>query len=123
MANEYFHQLQDMPLQSHFGLKQLQHISMPLTPWIFNDESSYAGDDKTETTIILDHSVLEQYDTLAMDLLLMDRGTELDYFRAGGLLASQEPFHMASEIVMSLTKFPRHKIALTLRLANIRGGA
>jgi hypothetical protein len=111
----------DTPIASHKGPKQLGHFSLPLlTDW-FTAETAYAGDEKTETVVLLDERVLYDKDTLALDVWLLDRASESELLDTVARSIVQLPsFHIVAELVLSLQNFPDHKLALTVRSARTR---
>ncbi|HWH91242.1 MAG TPA: hypothetical protein VNV64_05540, partial [Candidatus Binatia bacterium] len=88
---------------------------------LFNAKTAYAGDEKTETVVLLDERLLHGKDTLAVDVWLMDRASESELLDAVARLIEILPdFHIVAELVLSLENFPDHKLALTLRSARTR---
>jgi hypothetical protein len=120
-GSEHHTRFSDTPIASHKGPKQLGHFSLPLTTDWFNEKTAYAGEEKTETVVLLDEQVLHDNDTLALDVWLLDRASESELLDAvARLIATQPNFNIVAELVLSLENFPAHKIALTLRSARIR---
>ena len=118
---DYHNQFSDAPIAAHKGVKQLGHLSLPLTKNSFSPKMDYSGDEKTESLLLLDERLLWNKDTLALDLWLLDRASEpqlLDI--AAKVLASDCRIQVLAELVSSLDNFPGHKIALTLRSARVR---
>jgi hypothetical protein len=124
LDSECHHRFSDFPIALHIGLKQIYHVSLPMTNNWFNSASEYHGDEKTETIILLDEALLLGCDTVALDVWLLDRTSEPILFETvGRISSSNEQLHMVGEVVTALENFPNHKIALTLRSAKIRGVA
>jgi hypothetical protein len=112
----------DAPIALHKNWKQLGHFSLPLTTDWFNAKTAYAGDEKTESLVLLDERLLHGKDTLALDVWLLDRASEPELLATVARLIVADPsFKIVAELVLSLENFPDHKIALTLRSARTRG--
>lgn len=118
---EYHNRFSDVPIASHTGVKQLDHLSLAMTKEWFNAATRYPGDEKTETLVLLDEGLFCGRDTLALDVWLLDRASEPQLFGAvGRMLAAEKNFQVVAEMVVTLDHFLNHKIGLTLRTARIR---
>ncbi len=121
LGSEYHNRFSDTPIASHKDVKQLDHFSLSLTKNWFNSKTAYAGDEKTESLVLLDERLLYNKDTLALDVWLLDRASELKLLdTVARLIASDPSFQVVAELVSALDNFPDHKIALTLRSARVR---
>lgn len=121
LDTEYHNRFSDVPISSHVGVKQICHSSLSMTREWFSAATAYAGDEKTETLILLDERLFHERDTLALDVWLLDRASEpLLFSMIGRTIASDKKFHVIGEVIMALDAFPNHKLALTLRSARIR---
>ena len=118
---EYHNRFTDTPIAAHTGVKQLGHLSFPLTKNWFDPKRAYAGDEKTESLLLLDERLLWNKDTLALDVWLVERSSELQLLETVARpLASNSNFEVVAELACSLDNFPEQKIALTLRSARGR---
>ena len=121
VGSDYHNRFNDVQIASHKGVRQLHHVSLPITKAWFTTETAYSGDNKTESLFLLDEALFRDRDTLALDVWLLDRSSERELFGTVGKLINSDPaFQIITEIVASLDGFPEQKIALTLRSARIR---
>lgn len=121
LDSEYHNRFSDVPIASHTGVRQLDHLSLAMTKEWFSAATVYDGDEKTETLVLLDEGLFRKRDTLALDVWLLDRASEPELFSmVGRILAADKTFQVIAEAVVALDHFPSHKIALTLRTARIR---
>jgi hypothetical protein len=121
LGSEYHNRFSDTPIRSHKDVKQLDHFSLPLTKNWFNSNTAYTGDEKTESLVLLDERLLYDKDTLALDVWLLDRASELKMLDTVARVIAVDPcFQIVAELVSALDNFPQHKIALTLRTARVR---
>jgi hypothetical protein len=122
LGTDYHNRFSDVQIASHKGVRQLHHVSLPITKEWFTTGTAYSGENKTESLFLLDEALFRDRDTLALDVWLLDRASEQELFRTVGRLIKFDPaFHIITEIVASLDSFPEQKIALTLRSARVRG--
>ena len=121
LGSEYHNRFSDVPITSHTGVKQVDHLSLSMTKEWFSAATAYPGDEKTETLILLDEGLFRGRDTLALDVWLLDRASDPELFSTiGKILVADEKFQVIAEMVAALDHFPDHKIAITLRSARIR---
>jgi hypothetical protein len=121
LGTDYHNGFSDVQIASHKGVRQLYHVSLPITKAWFTTGTAYSGDNKTESLFLLDEVLFRDRDTLALDVWLLDRSSERELFGTVGKLINSDPaFQIITEIVASLDGFPEQKIALTLRSARIR---
>ena len=119
--DKYEQRFLDAPISEHTGIKQLQHISMPISDAWLSSIDAYPGDKSSELIHILDEALLSGMDTLALDLYLFDRPSERDLLAMLDRVSrSDKEFRVASEDIISLNNFPQQKIAILLRTAKIR---
>ena len=122
MDSEYHNRFSDVPIASHSGVRQIDHLSMSMTKEWFSAATAYPGDEKTETLVLLDEALFHERDTLAVDVWLLDRASEPQLFATiGKILTGDSTFHIVGEVVAALDHYPEHKLALTLRSARVRG--
>ena len=122
VGSEYHNRFSDAPIAAFVGFKQLDHVSLSMSPEWFSAATVYAGDEKTETLFVVDESLFKGRDTCAVDAWLCDRLSEPRLLDAIGLMLSSEPsFQIATEAFVALDNFPNHKFGVTLRTAKIRG--
>ena len=118
---EYHNRFSDTPISSHTSFKQLDHLSLSLTKNWFNPKTIYAGDERTESIVLLDERLLYGRDTLALDVWMTDRASEqklLDVIAEH--VVTRPDFQVVAEFVSALEYFPDQKIALTLSSARVR---
>ena len=121
IGSEYHNRFSDVALESHRGAKQIDHLSLSMTEEWFNAQSSYPGDQKTETIVLLDERLFRDKDTCALDVWLFDRASEAQFLEISGRSLEHMPaFSVVGEVIVSLDFFPNHKIALVLQSARIR---
>lgn len=121
VGSEYQNRFSDTPIAAYAGFKQLDHISLSMSPEWFGAATEYAGDEKTETVFVLDESLFRACDTCAVDVWLCERSSETGLLDAIGRMLSSEPsFQIATEAFIALDNFPNHKLGVTLRTAKIR---
>ena len=118
---EYINRFSDAPISSFAGFKQLDHFSLSLTKNWFNSKTVYAGDERTESIVLLDERLLSGADTLALDVWLTGRRSEFELLDViSKHVVTHPPFTVVGQFVSALENFPQHKIALTLRSARSR---
>ncbi len=122
IGSEYHNRWSDTPIALHTGFKQLGHSSLSLTKNWFNSKTTYAGDDKTESIVLIDERLLYGKDTLALDIWMTDRASEQKLLEViAEHVVTRPEFHVVAELVSALDHFPEQKIAITLCSARIRG--
>ena len=116
LGEEYLNQSDGVSIEKVRGVRQLSNSYMPLTDNWFSAATLYAGDQKTETVLIVDEASFSGARFCSLDAWLISRDSEADLFRiVGASGASETQFTMVAEVVASLDFFPEHKLALTLR--------
>ncbi len=121
IGSEYHNRFADTPIKKFKGFRQLDHFSLSLTKNWFNAKTLYAGDEKTESVVLLDEKLLQDKDTLALDVWLTDRKSEQDLLAVTAKGPASDPkFTLVGEFVASLENFPDHKVALGLCSARVR---
>jgi hypothetical protein len=121
IGSQYHNRFADTPINEFQGFKQLDHFSLSLTKTWFNSKTLYAGDEKTESVVLLDEKLLQDKDTLALNVWLTDRKSEQDLLAVTAKgLASDPRFTLVGEFVASLDNFPEHKVAFGLCSARVR---
>jgi hypothetical protein len=84
LGSEYRNRFSETPITSHKDVKQLYHFSLPITKDLFNSKTTYTGDEKTESLVLLDERLLYDKDTLALDVwLLVKKYRPNDAMRSG----------------------------------------
>ncbi|HEY3326915.1 MAG TPA: hypothetical protein VGK14_07045 [Novimethylophilus sp.] len=122
MGSEYHNRFSDVPISSHTGFRQLEHLSLSLTRNWFNAKTIYTGDARTESIVLLDERLFYDKDTLALDVWMTDRQSEQDLLESiAKHTLTRENFQVVTEFVSALEYFPNQKIALTLCSARVRG--
>ena len=119
IGSEYYNQTDGIPIEDWRGVRQLSNSYMAMTDNWFSAATAYPGDRKTETVLLLDESSFDRGRFCSLDLWLLDRAAEGEFFDlVGKHLASAPGYTMVAEIVSALDHFPDHKIAVTLRSGN-----
>ena len=116
LGGEYFPAGQAIPIAEWQGVLQLGHASMSLSDAWFSDATAYAGDERTETVVVIDDSHFTGARRCALDVWLLDRASEPRLYEilaeSAGML---KQFTMIADVVSSLDCYPRHKVAITVR--------
>ena len=121
MGIEYHNRFTDAPIASFTGFKQLDHFALSLTKEWFNPKTLYPGDRRTESSILVDESLLSGKDSLALDTWLTDRSSEQELLATiAHHVLPLAGFVVVSEFGSSLEHFPEHKLFLILRAARYR---
>ena len=119
LGEDYVNQNNSIPIEDWKGVRQLFNAYMPLTGNWFSAATTYEGDKKTETVLLVDERSFSDDRFCSLDLWLIDRDSEAALFaRVGEHLSSDPKYTIVAEIVSALDHFPNHKIALTLRSGN-----
>jgi hypothetical protein len=120
MGEGYHNRDKCTPIAAHVGFKHLGHFSLSLTKGCFNRKTTYRGDGKTKSVVLIDERLLLWRDTLALDVWLTDRPSEYELLRTIANKRMDHRFQVVAELVSALDHFPLHKLAITLRAARLR---
>jgi hypothetical protein len=116
MGGQYVPHGKDVPLVDVRGVLQLGHASLSLSETWFSDSTAYAGDNQTETVVVIDDGHFEEGGRCGLDVWLLDRASEAElYARLAAQASAVQDSKVIADVVSSLDSYRGHKIALTVR--------
>lgn len=103
------------PIHTHEGVTHVTHGTIPLSGKWFTSANSFAIDEKTNNTIILDDSIFTGMNSLAYDFWLIGRSSEAQFVEIVGRMRNhRSPSRLIVESIAALDMFPSQKCGLTV---------